>query len=85
MLQTPKTIYETAFTTQLNFTRLCTNIIITGGTPWEHSSRPHPLTGDKREATEHTEQRERVSCCVGLFTDECLHAVPPKRARSEEQ
>ncbi|XP_064401955.1 uncharacterized protein LOC135347813 isoform X3 [Halichondria panicea] len=27
-----------------------------GATPWEHSSRPRPLTGEKREATEHTEQ-----------------------------
>ncbi len=27
----------------------------------EHSSRPHPLTGEKREATEHTEQGETCS------------------------
>ncbi len=33
----------------------------------EHSSRPPPITGDKREATEHTEQGETVSCCAGLF------------------
>ncbi len=51
----------------------------------EGSSRPLPITGDKRKATEHTEQGETVSCCVGLFYWECLHAVPPKRPRSEEQ
>ncbi len=42
-------------------------LLLTGGTPWEHSSRPRPITGEKREATEHTEQGETVSCCDGLF------------------
>ena len=42
-------------------------LLLTGGTAWEHSSRPRPITGEKREATEHTEQGETVSCCDVLF------------------
>ncbi len=54
--------------------------------PMQRTRPDHPPSLVRRERPLNTLSKVRQSVVVLVyFTDECLHAVPPKRSRSEEQ